>query len=325
MADAAGVIMPHRARSTDLSVASARVGRAGDPSYEEECMKIVVTTPTGHVGRHVTAALLRAGVRPTLLVRDAARLDSTVRERSETVEVDLCDADAVAGATGGADALYWVNPSLPDDDPMVAHERLARSAAHAITVNRIPRVVFQSSVGAEARGGMGEIDGLALTEQVLDETGASVLHLRCGYFFTNLLMDLDSLRAGALVTTFALDEPMAWVDPRDIGEVVAGRLLSSWSGRVTQGVHGPEDLTFTQVAAILSEATGREIVAQRIGDDDLASRLRQVGMTDAQVEAIVGMARGLRGGFAGEDPRDVTTTTPSGLAGWAHATLRPLL
>jgi hypothetical protein len=30
---------------------------------------------------------------------------------------------------------------------------------------------------------------------------------------TNVLMDLDGLRAGRLTTTRPLDEPMPWVDP----------------------------------------------------------------------------------------------------------------
>src|SRR3712207_8934011 len=52
-----------------------------------------------------------------------------------------------------------------------------------------PYTTLFRSGGAELRSGAGEIDGLAATEQALDATGASVLHLRCGMFFTNLLMD----------------------------------------------------------------------------------------------------------------------------------------
>ena len=58
--------------------------------------------------------------------------------------------------------------------------------------------MFQSSVGAEKRHGAGEIDGLARTEETLDATGASVTHLRCGFFFTNLLLDPGALEEGVL-------------------------------------------------------------------------------------------------------------------------------
>ncbi|MEE2033417.1 NmrA family NAD(P)-binding protein [Rhodococcus chondri] len=289
-------------------------------------MRIVVTTPGGHVGSHVTRLLVQAGIRPTLLTRDASRLDAAIRQRADVIELDLGDVDGVVAATRGADALYWVDPPTGDDDPVAGYERMGRSAAHAIVRNSIARVVFQSSGGAEARGGFGEIDGLARTEQLLDETGAAVTHLRCGYFFTNLLMDIDSLRQGALTTTLPLDLAIPWVDPRDIGEIATARLLSTaWSGRVVQAVHGPEDLSFSDVAEIVGEATGRAITALQVTDDDVASALREIGMTEAQIEGIVGMSRGLRDNYVPEQARDVTTTTPTPLGAWAYTNLRPAL
>lgn len=47
-------------------------------------MRMAVTTPTGNVGRHVVAMLVRAGIRPRLLARDPA---------------------AVVAASAGVDAL----------------------------------------------------------------------------------------------------------------------------------------------------------------------------------------------------------------------------
>ena len=161
-------------------------------------MKIVVTTPTGKVASKVVRVLLQAGMRPTLFLRDAGRVDPEVRDRVDVVEGDQLDADDVVRATEGADALYWVDPPTGADDPIAAYARLGENAAYAVAENTIPRTVFQSSVGAERRGGAGEIDGLAATEQALDGTGASVLHLRCGYFFTNLLFDQRGLAEGVL-------------------------------------------------------------------------------------------------------------------------------
>jgi uncharacterized protein YbjT (DUF2867 family) len=190
--------------------------------------------------------------------------------------------------------------------------------------------VFQSSIGAELRKGAGFIDGLARVEQRLDaareETGAALLHLRCGYFMTNLLMDLDGLRAGRLTTIRPLDEPMPWVDPRDIAAVAAARLLTDdWTGRQVQAVHGPADLTWTEAAAALSTATGTPIEAHRISADELRAALREVGMGEVAVEGIVGMSTGKSDGFTPEQPRSVLTTTPSDLAGWAVTHLRPAL
>ncbi|RKT82555.1 Uncharacterized conserved protein YbjT, contains NAD(P)-binding and DUF2867 domains [Saccharopolyspora antimicrobica] len=288
--------------------------------------KIIVTTPTGHVGSRVVQLLLQAGVRPTLLMRTPGKLDAATRDRVDVVPCDQGDADAVVRATQGADCLFWVDPPTPDDDPAAGYARMGANAARAVRENGITRTVFLSSVGAEKRHGVGEIDGLARTEELLNETGASVLHLRCGYFFTNLFMELDGLRRGVLRTPWPLDFAMPWLDPRDIGEVAAARLLAdSWSGAGVQAVHGPEDLTFSRVAEILSRAIGREVRAERISDDDFRASLRSAGLSSAQVEGIVGMSVGQRENFVPEDERSLITTTPTTLAAWAHAHLRPAL
>ena len=294
-------------------------------------MTIAVTTPTGNVGSHVVRMLCQAGVRPRLLLRNPDRLDADVRDQVELAVGDLRDAGYVAESTRGVDAVFWVHPddwSLPDPDADA--ERTGEGLAAAMRQNRIARVVFQSSIGAELRHGAGFVDGLARIEQRLDaardETGAALLHLRCGYFMTNLLHDLDGLRAGRLTTIRPLDEPMPWVDPRDIATVATVRLLAEdWTGRQVQAVHGPADLTWTEVAAVLSTATGVSIEAQRISDEEERAALRDAGMGEVAVEGIVGMGVGTRDGFTPEQPRSMLTTTPSSLAGWAITHLRPAL
>ena len=289
-------------------------------------MKIVVTTPTGNIGSRVVQLLLQAGARPTLLARNPARLDARVLERTDVVRTDLADSDAVVRATRGADALFWLAPFMadPDADPVAWYAELGVTAARAVTENGIARTVFVSSVGAEKRTGVGEIAGLASTEESLDATGSSVLHLRCGYFYTNL--DLDSLRRGVVRIPAAIDYPQPWVDPRDIGDIAAARLLyGGWSGRNVQAVHGPEDLTLIQVAQILTEALGRPIRAETISEDALRASLRADGFGDKQVEGMVGMSAVMRPDFVPEDQRSIVTTTPTTLAAWAHARLRPLL
>ena len=282
-------------------------------------MKIVVTTPTGNVGSRVTRMLLQAGVRPTLLLRDPSKLDGETRELVDAVQGDQFEPDVVLRATEGADALYWVNPPVFGEDAIAAWSRAGSHAARAIDEHGIARTVFQSSVGAEKRQGAGEIDGLARTEELLDATGASVLHLRCGMFFSNLSMDPGALEEGVLRVTWPVDAQMSWVDPRDVGDVAAARLLATdWSGRQVQAVHGPEDLSYAQVASIVSRATGRPLRAEQIPDDQMRQALRAAGLGDAQVEGIVGMSTGLRENFVPVDPRTILTTTPTTLASWAH-------
>ncbi|MFI1256092.1 NAD(P)H-binding protein [Streptomyces netropsis] len=289
-------------------------------------MTIVVTTPTGHVGSRVVRLLLQAGVRPRVLVRDPARLDEATRTRVDARRGDLTDAGFVREAVAGVRTVFWVDPTPHTTaDPIETSLRTAAPLVEAARVGEVRRVVLLSSIGAEKRHGVGHIDALGGIEEQLDATGVDVLHLRCAYFFTNLLLDLEGLSRGTLTTAFDPDHPMPWVDPRDIGDVVAARLLAdTWQGRVVQAVHGPQDLTFHQVAQILTEALGHPVRINPVSDDAVRDTLRAAGLPPSAVEGIVGMTTGSRD-LVPEQPRDLLTTTPTHLSGWAHTRLRPLL
>ena len=285
-------------------------------------MTIAVTAATGHVGSRVVRLLIQAGVRPTVLVRDPARLAPDVRDRVDVAPGDLLDADYVAAATRGAEALLGVVPeSFTAADPLAEMARISANGAAAIEANGIGRTVLISSVGAERRHGVGLIDGLAHAEELLG--GGNVLILRSGFYFTNLLGNLDELRSGSLTTTWPADAPMPWVDPRDVGDVAAARLLAGgWSGPAVQAVHGPADLTWAEVAEIAGTALGRQVELQVVTDDELRGALRGAGLSAGAVEGIVGMTAGLRDDFTPEQPRSFVTTTPTTLAAWAADHLR---
>lgn len=289
-------------------------------------MRIAVTTPTGNVGSRVVRLLLQAGVRPTLLLRDPTRLEPWIRERVDICQGDQRDPDFVRKSTQGVDSLFWVDPTdFAAEDPNEVSAVIGANVAEAVTANGIARTVFQSSAGAEKRHGAGLIDGLARIEEQLDATGSNVLYLRCGYFFTNLLMDVDSLRAG-VITTNRPGVTMPWVDPRDIGDIVAARLLSTeWSGRQVAGVQGPADLTWAEVTSILEQATGKPFRLVPVSDDDVRSGLLSAGMSETAANGVVAMTTWMEDGFKPEVPRSPLSTTPTTLAAWAHDYVRPLL
>lgn len=282
-------------------------------------MRIAVTTPNGHVGRHLTRALVRAGVRPLMLMRNPEHLPGDLADFADVAQADSWNTAQVVAATRGVDALYWVDPTSDGADPLADYARASEALVTAVTHNGIGRVVFQSSIGAEKRHGAGEIDGLAGTELALDALDLDVTHLRCGYFFTNLLLQLDALRAGAVQVALPVDSPMAWVAPRDIAEVAATVLLNSeWTGRQVRAVHGPEDLSWSEVATILTAELGRRVTVEQISDERMYAQYIEAGMPPGLATAVLGMSTGLRDGFVPEQPRTAATTTPTTLASWVH-------
>ncbi|WP_433508781.1 NAD(P)H-binding protein [Nonomuraea sp. CA-143628] len=294
-------------------------------------MEIAITAPSGNVGRFLVGHLVRAGVRPRLLSRHPDKPRATWGDLVDAREVDLRDAAAVTEATRGLDALFLVVPPGEAEDPVAAYAEVGEIVAAAAAENRVPRTVLLSSVGAELREGAGEIDGLARVEETLDRVVAkdadlAVTHLRCGYFFSNLLFELDGIRSGTVSVVLPTGAPFSWVAPADIAAVAASLLLrADWSGRRVQGVHGPRHLSWDDALAVVGDVLGRTVTAQRVADDDMRATLAGAGMSPAWVEAIMGMSTGLRDGFVPEQPRTPVTTTDTTLGAWAWAELRPAL
>lgn len=285
-------------------------------------MRIAVTTPNGNVGHHLTRMLVRAGIRPLLLTRHPEQISQELLPYVDVARADSQNVDEVVTATRGVNAIYWVDPSVMSEDPLADYARATEALVRAVVENRTGRVVFQSSIGAEKRHGAGEIDGLAATEVALDSLDIDVTHLRCGYFFTNLLLDVESLKSGRLQTVLPVDAAMAWVAPRDIAEVATLTLLNrEWTGHRVQAVHGPEDLTWSQVAGILTQEHGRDVTVERIADEEMLQQYLDAGMPASMADAVLGMSTGLRDDFSPEQERSVATTTPTTLREWVREEL----
>lgn len=289
-------------------------------------MSIVVTTPTGHIGSRVVQLLIQAGIRPTLLVRDPARLSPEVRDAVEVRQGDLNDAEFLLRATEGAEALFSLIPTnYGSSDPVGDAVQVGQNIADAVRKNEIGHAVFLSSAGAHRRSN-DPIGALGKVEDLLNATEANVVHLRPGFFYTNLFMDLESVKQGTLFTTIPVDRPMPWNDPRDIGDIAAARLLSpTWTGKSVQAINGPELLSYAEVAAIASAATGKPIQAVLATDEQSHAGMVAGGLPPAIADALVEMSRGLREDTEADFMPTYVTTTPTSFGAWCYANLRPAL
>ena len=89
---------------------------------------IVVTAPTGGIGRQVVENILDSGEPVRVIVRDPSRLPAHVRERAEIVHGSHGDADVVNAAFAGADSVFWLVPPNPRAAFCCGWRRPARSA-----------------------------------------------------------------------------------------------------------------------------------------------------------------------------------------------------
>jgi uncharacterized protein YbjT (DUF2867 family) len=74
---------------------------------------IVITAPTGHIGRQVLEGVLDGGESVRVIVRDPSRLPVTILDRIEVVQGSHGDSDIVNKAFEDADTVFWLVPPDP--------------------------------------------------------------------------------------------------------------------------------------------------------------------------------------------------------------------
>lgn len=325
--------MPRLSRLSKIRWAIHGRNRPAQPLLDESvlAMKIAVTTPTGHVGGAVADFLLELGrdIRVRLLGRRPEKLVELVRRGATTAIGSQDDAEYVVEATKGVDALFWVTPpAYGSDDLRDFQRRVARAAVMAIRTNQIHRVVNLSSIGANLESGAGPISGLYEVEQMINGVGCHVTHLRPGFFFENILAQLDEIRAWnqiSLPMNGSLPYPM--IAARDIGRVAARRLANSdWRGHVVQELHGPTDMSFQEVADTMSSVLARKIAYVRCDPEDVRDAMLQRGMSENVADAVLEMYDAVeKGKVRTTQPRTAETTTPTTLEDFAREVVLPMI
>src|SRR5262245_17154795 len=134
-------------------------------------MRILVTNPTGRIGRKIVPELLGPEFSVRVLAREPARLPQETRAQAEIVRGSMDDAAALRRALDGVEALFWCVPTEPLQETNVEHhyERFACAAWRAIREARTPRVVTISAAGEGYKGQSGPFSGLRAMEEILNE------------------------------------------------------------------------------------------------------------------------------------------------------------
>lgn len=291
-------------------------------------MSIVVTTPTGNIGSAVTRHLLDAGEKPVLIARDPSKLKDAAARGAVIKQGSHGDADFLAGAAKGADALFVLTPPDMTMTDIIAHyRRFAEAAAKAAKANGIPYVVHLSSVGGELPSGNGPVAGLHAAEEILDAAGIpNLTHLHPAYFMENTLAQIPViLQMGAIVSGFPVGTTFPMIATRDIGERAAAMLRErDWSGRRIVELQGAVDSGYDEVAAILSDVLDRDLKHVVASDEQQIEAMTGMGVSAAMAASLVELTHGIADGKVHmHEKRSDANTTPTIYRDFAREVFKP--
>src|SRR5262245_3791870 len=285
-------------------------------------MKILVTTPTGKIGSRIVPELLAPEFSVRVIVRDPARLPEEIREQIEVVRGSIDDAETLCKALDEVEALFWCIPpeSLQETNVEQHYERFACTAWQAVRQAGTPRVVTISAGGKGLARKAGPISALHGMEEILNESGASIRHLRCGLFMENFFSQLRSIqRRGLISYPIPGHIPMPMAAARDIADVALRWLVRrDWDGIKGVAVHGPADLSYAEAAAIIGRVRERLVRYEETSVEDYVQMLSGLKASAAYARSRLEMFGALAQGVMRAEPRTPESTTPTRLGEWCE-------
>ncbi len=291
---------------------------------------IVVTTPTGNIGRQVLLNLLESREPIRVIARDPTRLSPQARGRVEIVQGSHGDVDVVDRAFAGADAVFWVAPADHRAESVeAAYVDFTRPACEAFRNHSVKRVVGVSALGrgtALARNA-GHVTASLKMDDLIAGAGVSYRALTMPSFMDNVLYQVESIRNQGLFSEATPgDLKVPTCATRDIAAVAARLLLDpSWSGHSSVPLLGPEDLSFNDMARIMSEVLGKPVRFQETPVEALRSRLAGAGYSAPMAQAMVDMMTAKREGLFNAEPRTPQSTTLTSFRQWCEEVLKPVV
>lgn len=287
---------------------------------------IVITTPTGRIGRQVLAKVVGKGQPIRVIARDPSRLDPQVRERVEVVQGSHGDPDVVAKAFAGADSVFWLVPPNPRAESVEGYLLdFTRPACEAIKSQGVKRVVAVSTLGRGVAENAGQVSAALAMDELIERTGVGYRALRMPGFMENMLQQVGALKnQGMFFMTISADRKVPTCATRDIAAVAARLLLDdSWSGQEGVPVLGPQDLSPNDQAQIMSEVLGRPIRFQQVPGEGYKATLLKYGMTEAWAQGLVDMANAVEQGIYNAELRTPENSTPTSFRQWCEEVLKP--
>ena len=267
----------------------------------------LVIGATGTTGSRTVAQLMAAGHRVKAASRRATPVAGT-----EPVPFDWYDPATHAAALDGVDRVYLI-PPLGDSDPaaiMLPFLHRARTAG----VHRA--VLLSSSAIPEGGPAVGKV------HQALPELFDQWAVLRPSWFmqnFTGTHAHARSIRDEGIIWTATEGGRVGFVDAEDIAAVAVRALTDEHAPNTDLVLTGPEALSHDDIAAIITEATGRVVVHRRLSYEQMRDRLT----TQVPVE-FAAMLAGMDRAIA-EGAEDRITDTVQRLTGRPPHTFRALV
>ncbi len=268
---------------------------------------ILITGATGTTGTEVVKQLAGKGASVRALARSPEKAAHLSADNVKIAKGDLSDPASLDAALEGVERVF-INSSA---DPQMG--MLQGNMINAAKRAGVQHLVKMSALGTSPDSPIGLARWHAEIEKMASRSGLTCTFLHPTFFMQNLLMYANSIKAEGVFYATNRDGKGAMVDARDIAAVAAAVLTEDGHGGQTYPITGPEALSYSDAAAILSEALGKPVRYIDVPPETAAHQMLDTGMPKWFVDDILKLSEVFAGGHAAEvvtTVRDVAKVDP---------------
>ncbi|MDN2487366.1 SDR family oxidoreductase [Kosakonia sacchari] len=237
---------------------------------------IALTGATGQLGQFVVEGLLKtvAAKEIVAIVRNPAKAEALSKQGVLVRQADYGDQAALTQALAGVNKLLLISSS--EVGQRAAQHRNVINAAKAAGVKFI---AYTSLLHAD-KSPLGLHVEHVETEKMLADSGIPYTLLRNGWYSENYLASAPAALAHGVFIGAAGDGKIASATRADYA-AAAARVISEegHAGKVYE-LAGDNGWTLTELAALLSKASGKNVVYQNLSEADFTAALKGAGLPD---------------------------------------------
>ncbi|MHA8115530.1 SDR family oxidoreductase [Kosakonia cowanii] len=243
---------------------------------------IALTGATGQLGQFVVEALLKTVPAKEIvaIVRNPPKAEALSKQGLIVRQGDYNDQAALTQALAGVEKLLLISSS--EVGQRAAQHRNVINAAKAAGVKFI---AYTSLLHADTSPLGLHVEHVE-TEKLLAESGIPYALLRNGWYSENYLASAPAALAHGVFLGAAGEGKIASATRADYA-AAAARVISEegHAGKVYE-LAGDKAWTLSELATLLSEASGKKVVYQNLSEADFAAALKGAGLPDGLAEML---------------------------------------
>lgn len=258
---------------------------------------ILITGATGHFGTHAIETLLQSGVAPAgiaALVRNPEKATELAAKGIEIRQGDYDNYTSLVTAFAGVDKLLMISGS-DVQARMQQHENVIKAATEAGVKHLIYTSFSRKNDGDNNPLGPIASSHVA-TEALIHQSGIPYTFLRNALYMDVLPMFLGEqvLENGIFFPTE--NGKTAFALRTDLAEAAAHVLMTSGHENKSYNTTGSESLSMAEIAAMLSEVSGKQVAHHSPSAEVYAETLKGFGVPGEFVWMLGAFAEGIRQG-----------------------------